>query len=88
MGNPIMAIDPDGNEVSQSNGDDGIFLDSDGNVVGDDGIPDDKVYVPKTRNRVFRDISGVNEDCGAHRTRTGQKNAAEFVKENSGNAQV
>ena len=88
MGNPIMAIDPDGNEVSQSNGDDGIFLDSDGNVVGDDGIPDDKVYVPKTRNRVFRDISGVNVVCGAHRTRTGQKNAAEFVKENSGNAQA
>ncbi|OYQ48668.1 hypothetical protein CHU92_00595 [Flavobacterium cyanobacteriorum] len=73
--NPIYFIDPDGMQAGA-----GIFINEDGENVGNDGIDDGKVYVIKTTRKKFD--SGVASD-GISKS---DRNATiDFIKANSGN---
>lgn len=71
--NPIIFIDPNG-------ADDGIFIDSDGNEIGNDGIDDGKVYVEKTTEKNYE-----NNVPGAGISKKTLKADKEFIEANSGN---
>jgi RHS repeat-associated protein len=71
--NPIINVDPDG-------ADDGIFIDSDGNKIGDDGIDDGKVYAEKTTDKNF-----VNNVPGAGIAKKNLNASKDFIKANTGN---
>ncbi|MEM6801925.1 MAG: DUF6443 domain-containing protein [Bacteroidota bacterium] len=71
--NPILRIDPDGNL-------DGIFVDEQGKIIGNDGIEDNKVYVIKTTRQKFD--SGVSSAGIFYNT---ARETKEFIKTNSGN---
>ena len=73
--NPVKLVDPNGEEIS-----DGIFLDENGSIIGNDGIDDGKRYVIKTRQKMFED--GVS---GAGLSEEDYKETTDFIRNNSGN---
>jgi hypothetical protein len=73
--NPINMIDPDGLY--------GIFVNSKGEKIGDDGIDDGKVYVVKTSKTKFD--SGASSAGISNKER---KATEKFIKKNSGNTEA
>ena len=73
--NPVKLVDPDGEEI-------GIFLDSDGNCVGNDGKDDHRRYVIKTTAKNYGDVPAAglsqeeyNKTCDFIHKNSGDKDA-------------
>ncbi|MCR9155576.1 MAG: RHS repeat-associated core domain-containing protein [Bacteroidetes bacterium] len=70
--NPLRFVDPDGMSA-------GDYIDENGNKIGDDGIPDGKVYLIKTTETEF---DGGGKSGGISEAEKAE--AISFVKKNSG----
>lgn len=70
--NPILFVDPDGR---------GEFIDNKGNVIGNDGIDDNKVYAMKTTQK---DFDSKANSAGI--SKKDYKSTVAFIKSNSGNS--
>ena len=73
--NPVRVVDPDGEEI-------GIFLDSDGNCVGNDGKDDHRRYVIKTTAKNYGNVPAAglsqeeyNKTCDFIHKNSGDKDA-------------
>ena len=73
--NPVRCVDPDGEEI-------GIFLDSDGNCVGNDGKDDHRRYVIKTTAKNYGNVPAAglsqeeyNKTCDFIHKNSGDKDA-------------
>ena len=76
MNNPVIFVDPDGRAC-------GDFYDEKGHHLGNDGKPDNKVYIIKTSQTSFGE--GNSQVPGAGLSNKTAKETKNFIKSNSGN---
>ena len=69
--NPVKLVDPNGEEI-------GIFIDSDGNCIGNDGKDDNRRYVIKTTAKDYGGVSAANLSQEEY------NDTYDFISKNSG----
>lgn len=87
LNNPVYFIDVDGMQAV-----DGVFKDGNGNIIGTDGIDDNKTYVIKTTEKSFEAYdpnTGQNVQQTADGISSSERQlAVDFVSSNNGNSQA
>ncbi len=77
-GNPVKYVDPTGCLY-------GDFVNADGEIIGNDGLDDGKLYVLKTSKSEFVELGDNDNVSGAG---VDQKKTIKFIKANSGNSKA